>query len=249
MRIIDAHMHLPTHPKALIDKRKVFLEELSENEIEKALVISDSCRISEIGTLTECAELFENIDNVYVVGGISPLYNNQEQMKILEKYLFNGKIIGIKLYCGHEHFYLNDEMLLPIISLAEKYAVPVLFHSGWDNAKYSSPSIIKDVALKYFNIKFVCCHCCYPNLKECFVTLADCKNVYFDISSVADENNIHIKRAVEEAVYSMPNRIIFGSDYNCCSQKEHINFAKGLNISKFDMERLMFRNAINIYNL
>jgi len=47
-----------------------------------------------------------------VVGGISPLIDYANQLSILEKY-----IVAVKLFCGHEKFYLNDNRLIPIYQM------------------------------------------------------------------------------------------------------------------------------------
>lgn len=64
-------------------------------------------------------------------------------------------VIGIKLFTGHETFYLTDEKLKIVYELAIQYNVPVLFHSGWDNFKYADVSLAAEVAKSYPNL---CCN-------------------------------------------------------------------------------------------
>jgi len=78
------------------------------------IVISDSSLKSSIGSLTECVELFGDIDSFFIVGGISPLINYANQLRILEKYIVEKKIVTVKLFCGHEKIYLNDNRLQPV---------------------------------------------------------------------------------------------------------------------------------------
>lgn len=74
------------------------------------IVISDSCLESVIGTLDECVELFAETTDVDIVGGISPFYEFSLQMVKLKQYLDKKLIVGIKLFAGHEAFYLIDEI-------------------------------------------------------------------------------------------------------------------------------------------
>ncbi|MDE5993537.1 MAG: amidohydrolase, partial [Oscillospiraceae bacterium] len=106
-------------------------------------------------------------------------------------------------------------------------------------------------AALYPNVKFVCCHCCYPKLAECFETLAEFENVYFDLSSTADDPAIYseVKAAVKNAVRHMPKRIIFGSDFASCNQREHIEFFMGLDISDTEKRLLFSENSLNILGL
>ena len=127
--IIDAHVHLPVVEGciSLEEKREQLLREMAVNQIDYSIVISDSADKSEIGTLDECVILFEKTDNIYVVGGISPLYEFQTQFGKIKAYLDQKLIVGIKLFPGHEAFYLTDERLKAVYKLAVCYNVPVLF--------------------------------------------------------------------------------------------------------------------------
>lgn len=72
--------------------------------ITYGIVISDSLLKSSIGSLAECVELFGDTDRVFVVGGISPLIDYANQLRILEKYIVEKKIVAVKLFCRHENF-------------------------------------------------------------------------------------------------------------------------------------------------
>lgn len=251
MEIFDFHMHLPANFPTLEEKKNALLAETERNGVSGGAVISDSVPESEIGSLRDCAELFADIPQIKVIGGISPHFEYEKQLVLLEKYISEKKVSGIKIYCGHEPIYLDDERLSPVYRIAAEYGVPVLFHSGWDNSRYSSPEVIERTAALYPNVKLVCCHCCYPKLSECFEKLAEFENVYFDLSSTADAPALfgEVKAAVEKAVRKMPERIIFGSDFASCDQKTHIEFFNGLDIS-YEEKRLMFgRNAEKILGI
>lgn len=246
--IFDFHMHLPTNFPTIEEKKKALLAEMERNGVSKGVVISDSEIESSIGSLRECAELFADTHNIFVVGGISPYFEYEKQLALLEKYISEKKVSGIKIYCGHENIYLDDENLKPVYRIAEEYGVPVLFHSGWDNPQYSSPEVIRRAAALYPNVKIVCCHCCYPRLAECFEKLAEFENVYFDLSSTADDPAIYneIKSAVENAVRNIHERVIFGSDFASCDQRTHIEFFMGLDISANEKELIFHKNAEKI---
>ncbi len=251
MDIFDIHMHLPTGFRDIGEKKEALLAEMKRNGVSKGVVISDSATKSEIGSLRECAEIFAEDENIYVVGGISPFFEYKNQLDLLEKYTADKRVIGIKIYCGHEPIYLNDKRLEPVYIIAEKYGVPIFFHSGWDDPEYSAPDVIRKTAAVYRDIRFVCCHCCYPKLNECFEVLSEAENVYFDLSSTADNGAINkeIGSEVEKALGNMPDRILFGSDYASCDQREHIEFFGGLDISD-EQKKLMFcENAKRLLNL
>lgn len=185
-RILDAHMHLPTQGISLSEKKEILLKEMQKNGIDEGIVISDSAITSEIGSLKDCLELFSDTCYVHVVGGISPFFNYKEQCKLLDTALSEKKIVGIKLFCGHESFYLSDNILEPVYALAETYNVPVLFHSEKDSSQYASYFAVCEAVRQHPNITFVCCHCHYPNVEACFQRYKNVNNIVFDISSIAD---------------------------------------------------------------
>lgn len=250
--IIDAHMHLPVVDGciSLEQKKEYLLREMVINQVDCGIVISDSTEKSEIGTLDECAILFEKTDNIYVVGGISPFYEFQTQLRKIKAYLNQKMIVGIKLFPGHEAFYLTDERLKAVYELAVCYNVPVLFHSGWDNCKYGDASLAIKIAKCYPALKLVCCHCFYPEIEKC-KQLIKFQNVFFDISSIADnrEKSSEISNWIKELISVAPTRVLYGSDYSCCSQQEHIKFVRELEIEK-DIEDMIFgENAKYVYQL
>lgn len=249
--IIDAHMHLPTDGIGWQDKKNKLLSEMKRNGVDAGIVISDSETESAIGTTGDCVALFADCPNVCVAAGISPFIDYREQLRRTERFCLEGKIVGIKLYCGHEPIYIDDDGLKPVFVLAERFRIPILFHSGWDNPEYAEPSRVKRAASAYPEIRFVCCHCFYPDLRECFEIIGECPNVYFDVSSVADrpELNSSLKMILEEFIPTMPDRFLFGSDYASCSQREHIEFIQSLKLSAESAEKLFGLNAKRIYHL
>lgn len=98
--IIDAHVHLPVVDGciSLEQKKERLLLEMRTNQVDYSIVISDSADKSMIGTLDECVSLFEKTDNVYVVGGISPFYEFQTQLRKIKVYLDKKLIVGIKIF-------------------------------------------------------------------------------------------------------------------------------------------------------
>lgn len=248
--IIDAHMHLPASEADPLSKRRRLTEDMKEDGVDIGIVISDSELSSEIGSMDECAELFSDCPNVYAAAGISPYINFAEQLEKLKAYLSRGVFIAIKLYCGHEPIYIDDGALTPVFDTAAEFDVPVMFHSGWDNARYAAPERVKAAALRY-NVKLVCCHCFYPDLARCFEVLKDCKNVYFDLSSVADETekSPSLAAVLERYIPETPERFIFGWDYACCDRARHIEFIRSLRISDVHREMIFWRNAARLYNI
>ena len=79
----------------------------------------------------------------------------------------------------------------------------------------------------------------------------NCQNVYFDLSSIADDNSIAMKfcELLSQQIHEMPECFLFGSDYESCDIKEHIDFIDKLRISDIEKERIFYSNAKRLYRL
>lgn len=250
MMIIDAHVHLPVEEASdsLQQKKDKLFQEMKKNQVDKCIVISDSSFESTIGSMDDCVKLFKDTKSVYVVGGISPFVAFKMQLEKLKEYLVRKLVVGIKLFTGHEEFYLTDERLREVYEIAIQYNVPVLFHSGWDNSQYSDVELVIDVVRQYPELKLICCHCFYPEIEKCQL-LVEYSNVYFDISSVADNETISEDMGVKlkKLIEAVPERVLFGSDYSGCSQMAHMEFVRKLELSEEVETKVLYGNAIQVY--
>ena len=248
---IDSHLHLPWEEKGLEAKKERLFAEMDRHNADKGIVIADSELESVIGSVRDCAEMFRGDRRIKVVAGISPLIDYEGQLAYCRELLACGDIVGLKIYTGHEHFYCDDSRLLPVYDLAAEYNVPVLFHTGWDNCQYSAPRVMKQLADSRPQNSFVYCHCFYPDTVSCFEVLGACDNVYFDTSSLADDEKAvpKIKKSLEKAIAAMPGRFIYGSDYGSCSMEAHIRFAESLDITSYQRELFMHGNSERLYGI
>ena len=252
--IFDAHLHLPCYnddDKTLGEKKNRLLDDLERNGVAGAIVISDSETSSVIGTPSECVELFEDTDNIYVMGAVSPLIDYNARLTLLDNLLKKEKIIALKVYPGHEAFYMDDPRLYAIYELCEKYDVPLAVHTGWDNPQYTQAGFFADIAKKHPNLKIVICHMCWPEIDLCFRSTTRYPNVYWDISSLAYESDVIEKTSALLSRFAQihADRILFGSDYGACSIMEHINLVNALGIGQEAKEMILASNALKLYKI
>ena len=252
--IIDAHVHLPTGGslRSFTEKKERLLLEMQKNSVDKCIVIADSWPDTEIGSTEECMSLFpkNNPDGVYIVGGISPDVDFENQLEIIRRGIEQKALVGIKLFPGHEKFFLTDKRLDPVYDLAAQTDTPVLFHSGWDCSQFGEVEVAVEVAKRYPDLRLVCSHCWYP-LIHSSVFAVPYPNIFFDLSSVADEPERwdRVGISVCELIYSVPNRVMFGSDAFGCSMEQHIKFVKYLGLEKETEDNIFAENAKKIYGI
>ena len=113
-RIIDCHVHLNNYQ---FDKKQLSIEErlqslliqMEKNKIDHSIILSsyliDDNRPST-STIIDIAGKYNNID---IIAGYVVNNPKQENLNEYRKWLKDGIIKGIKLYCGYEHYYPYDK--------------------------------------------------------------------------------------------------------------------------------------------
>lgn len=117
---------------------------------------------------------------------------------------------------------LNDPACFPLFELAQRYDIPVFFHTGFGGPNpppkfriaLSDPLLLEDVAIRFPKLKIIIMHMGWPFYDHALYMLWTYENVYLDTATV---NWILGKelfnRMLQEAVESVgSDRILFGSD-------------------------------------
>jgi len=259
--IIDCHLHLPVIKKENFeDKKKRLISELDKNKVDYAIVIPDNEENSLIGDLNMVLRLTENEKRLFILGTIDIKKDTKKHLKQLEKLFKESKILGIKIFPGHDPIYPTDKRLIPVYKLCLKYNLPIMIHTGWNSnnqkvAKYNDPKYITEIAKNFPELKIIISHYFWPEIEYCYNLTKSFKNIYFDTSALADKEVImetgkeKIKKILEKTVKDNKEKVLFGSDYSCCGIKEHIDLVNSLSISKEEKERIFSRNAIKLFKL
>jgi len=73
--------------------------------------------------------------------------------------------------------------------------------------------------------------------------------VYFDLSSIADNYLIamRFRKLLLQQIHKMPEHFLFGSGYEGCDIKEHVDFINQLDISDIEKEMVFYNNAKRLY--
>jgi len=262
-QIIDCHRHLSLDKKykTFEEATKALVSDMESNQISKSVIIADNVKNSGTADIDTLMEVFKNNENIYFVGAINPFDQPVEELSRIESLLANKKIIGLKLYNGHDKLYLSDERCVSSVKLCDKYQVPLMIHTGVnsgdpESAKYNDPKMIVEIAKKYPKTKIVISHFYWPKIDYCYEITRNVDNIYFDTSAMADDEVIEksggidkIKEVLKKTVKDRNNRLIFGTDYPMCSLKKHIDLIESLDISGTNKKNIFCKNVVNIFNL
>jgi len=121
---------------------------------------------------------------------------------------------------------LNDPACFPLFELAQRYDIPVFFHTGFGGPNpqagfapkfriaLSDPLLLEDVAIRFPKLRIVIMHMGWPFYDHALYMLWTYENVYLDTTTVnwmvgKELFNCMLREAVESVG---SDRILFGSD-------------------------------------
>jgi len=143
--IIDAHVHLPskTEHGTFEQAKRTLLSNLRRDKVDYAILIPDNQLDSPIGDLDTCLEIIEGESQLYLLGTIDIQQQGQEWINKLEKLIKQRKIVGVKIYPGHDPIYPTDPRLLPVYSLCQTCDVPIVIHTGQNSGNPEASSFLE----------------------------------------------------------------------------------------------------------
>lgn len=168
--IIDCHVHLNNYAQinkvgngfvSLEERFSSLVESMDDNNIDYSLILSsykvdvDRPSTSKIIDITK-----KYSDKLGVVAGFTIDNHTDEDLKNCRAWLKDGRIRGIKLYCGYEHYYPSDQRYQQVYDMCVEYRSPVMIHTGdvfsrTAKIKYAHPLNIDDIAVDNPELKIV----------------------------------------------------------------------------------------------
>ena len=259
---IDSHVHLPvaTPQRTLEQAKRLLLSDLDRHQIEYAIVIPDNIPGSSIGDVETCIRLLEGEDRLFMLGTIDVQRQGAEWIRSLETMIIERKIVGMKIFPGHDPIYPTDPRLSPVYSLCQTYGLPMVIHTGWnskqpDMARFNDPKYIVQVAQAYPSLSIVIAHYYWPEVEYCYRLTSPYPSIHYDTSGLADDEVIKetglekITKVLTDTLAGNPQSVIFGTDYAMCDLQDHIDLIRSLPISVEDREGVFWRNAANVFRL
>ena len=182
----------------------------------------------------------------------------------VEAGLKSGKYGCIKIYLGYVHRFAYDVAYKPIYRLAEKYDVPVVFHTGDTysaraKVKYADPLTIDEVAVDHPRVKFVIAHCGNPWIESAAEVTYKNANVYMECSAMLIGN---LEEMPKEKVVTYvtrpiawvfgyvedPRKLMFGTDWPLTAMKPYVEAYKKA-IPREHWKAVFHDNAVRVFKL
>src|SRR5262245_15416873 len=180
------------------------------------------------GTLALAAR----VPGLHAVGIADPTRADPDHLGRVQAALATGRVKALKAYLGYLHYGPADAGYRPYYELAERFALPFVFHTGDTYSpraklKYAQPLGVDEVAVDHPKVRFVLAHVGNPWLTEAAEVVYKNVNVWADLSGLvvgaaedfsAEERQetLHEQAAALRRAFryaERPNRFVYGSDW------------------------------------
>jgi predicted TIM-barrel fold metal-dependent hydrolase len=260
--IIDAHCHLPAVGDAGTygQAKAKLLDDLKTDGVDYAFVIPDNVPSSAIGDVETCIALLEDEPRLFLLGTIDIESQGREWVRSLQQRVKARRLVGMKIFPGHDPIYRTDPRLWPVYELCESFHVPMVIHTGQNPgapevAKFNHPAEIIEVASNFPTLAIIIAHFFWPDIELCYQLTHTFPKIHYDISGLADHEVVEasgldvIRSVLRRTIIDHPTRVVFGTDYAMCNRREHIELIKGLALPAAVQDRVFWRNAAELFNL
>ncbi len=259
--IIDCHRHLSINEenKTYEDAAKALVLDMEKNGVSKSVIIADNVERSGTADIETLFRIFDSHEEISLIGAVNPFDQPEGKLANIEKFILAKKIIGLKLYNGHDKIYPTDKRCFSTYELCNKFKVPVIMHTGANSgdsetAKFNDPKMIIEIANKFPRLKIVISHYFWPRLEYCYEMTKDTPNIFFDTSALADKEVIDesggvqkVKEILKKTIRNRNDSVLFGTDYGMCKTKDHIDLINSLEITDDLKDRIFSKNFLDLY--
>ena len=274
MPIVDCHVHLNNYDKinkrerktlSLEERLNALLESMDNNNIDSSIILSSYKVDVDRPSTSQIIDIVKKYDDkdgkLGIVAGFTIDNHTEEDLGNYRKWLKDGLIKGIKLYCGYEYYYPYDERYQRVYDICVEYGFPLMIHTGdaFSNTakiRYSHPMNVDEVAVDNPELNIIMCHLGNPWITDCQEILYKNRNVYADISGLIVGNftvsaGTHYKSKIKELLNYVgePHRLLYGTDWPISNMSSYLSFAQKLELSQDSHDLLMFKNTKNVFKL
>ncbi len=264
--IIDCHTHLNQYESlanlpSLEDRVRKLIRTMASHNVDYAIILS-SYKVNEQRPSTQqLIEATKKHDNLGIVAGYSIDNHTDDDLKQYRKWIKDGLVKGLKLYCGYEHYYPYDKKYQKVYDACVEFGVPVMIHTGdtfseKGKLRFSHPLNIDEIAVDNPELKIVMCHLGNPWIEDCQEVVYKNINVYADISGLAVGKfdhffeNMMVEKVAELINYAgEPRYLLYGTDWPISDMDSYLSFVAKLKLKKDYRNELMYKNAKGLFKI
>lgn len=223
---------------------------MKESQIDVSVVLPVVTRPAQFETVNSFAAEINGKDGIVSFGGIHP--DSEDYREKLDKIKELG-LPGIKLHPDYQDTFINDVKYIRIIQYAVELGLIVVIHAGLD---IGLPDPIHCTPQRAVNMlsqiedqksKIILAHMGGINLWDEVEEYLVGKNVWLDTSSVL--GMLSEEQFVRIVKNHGADRVVFATDSPWGSQKESLEWIRGMDFTEEELERIVYRNAEELLGL
>lgn len=206
--------------------------------VSKYLVCSTATKLEQVESINSfIADACKQDDRLVGFATMHPDYLNVEEELARARSL---GLVGIKLHPDFQKFYIDDPAAYEIYRQAERWRMPVLFHTGDNRYDFSSPGRLAAVTRVFPDLICIAAHFGgYSQWEESYRDLGQ-PNVYYDTSSTLF--SLPVDDAMRLIERFGDDKFMFGTDYPMWDHKEELERFMKLPLSEKQREDILYNN-------
>ena len=172
--------------------------------------------------------------------------NPEDAIKQMKKH----GIYGVKMHPDYQDFYIDEERMLPVYALLERYELPILFHVGYDpyspDLIHGQPKAVKVIADMFPKLKIIAAHIGgMLQSEDVLKYTVGLKNVWFDTSMSYGFVEIETARRI----ILEHRQVIFGSDCPWHVPVKEVDYVRSLDLGDRLEEEVFSLNTLKLLGL
>ncbi len=207
------------------------------------------------------------VPGLHAIGVADPTRSDRDHLYRVEVALATGQVKALKAYLGYLHFGPDDAGYRPYYELAERFKLPVIFHTGdtyspFAKVRFAHPLLVDDVAVDHPEVRFVLAHAGNPWLIDAAEVVYKNVNVWADLSGLLiggveaflDEERQELLRETAASVSKAfryaerPNRFLYGSDWPLAPMAPYRDFVRTI-VPEAYHEMVFEENARRLFGM
>lgn len=216
-----------------------------DSSIDKAVLLNIATNPKQQKNVNDFAISLVDDSMIIPFGSIHPespdAFNELDRLK-------SAGILGIKLHPDYQHFFVNEDRMLPIYEKIADLGFVTVFHSGYDigypDPLHCTPSALSEILPIFKGNPVVAAHLGGYMVWHDVIEKLIGKNIYFDTSFMY--NRIPPAWAKEIIISHGADKILFGSDVPWSNGKSELRFVNNMGLSDSQIAQILSENTIRI---
>jgi predicted TIM-barrel fold metal-dependent hydrolase len=243
--VIDTHIHPALYKEICTDRERFQLrcEEMNYHrmsptdiptlrkqyalaELEHAVLLPQDCSADCKTAVISNEEISQIVasDPEFFIGFASADPRLDNAAEILTDAFVSLRLSGLKINTAKLKIYPNDERLMKLYEICDKFGKPVIFHAGMSLeantvSKYAHPMEFEEAAIAFPGVKMCLAHFGWPWVNETAALLIKYENVYANTAMMyMDSPRELLEKVFRQDLgrywldYNLADKVMFGSD-------------------------------------